>query len=145
MIDRDVGQGRTPARDQRRGRLFVAVAKRIPGVLRADRFARSRQGRPRQGHDRPALGPDVPARRAGGGGGHAHAGQLLVSRYPSPSTARRTTQDTHVPILFYGPPFKPGRYSGFTRTVDIAPTLAQVLGVTPAEPLDGGVLTAAIK
>jgi hypothetical protein len=29
--------------------------------------------------------------------------------------------------------------------VDIAPTLAQVLGVTPTEPLDGRPLTAAIR
>jgi arylsulfatase A-like enzyme len=50
-----------------------------------------------------------------------------------------------VPILFYGAPFKPGRYTVFARTVDIAPTLAQVLRVTPAEPLDGRPLTAAIK
>ncbi|HEV8455192.1 MAG TPA: hypothetical protein VGQ24_09890, partial [Gemmatimonadales bacterium] len=53
--------------------------------------------------------------------------------------------DSHVPILFFGGPFKPGRYSQFVRTVDIAPTLAQVLGAPPTEPLDGRVLTAAIK
>jgi arylsulfatase A-like enzyme len=53
--------------------------------------------------------------------------------------------DSHVPILFYGAPFKPGRYPAFARTVDIAPTLAQVLGITPTEPLDGRPLTAAIR
>jgi len=30
------------------------------------------------------------------------------------------------------------------NTVDIAPTLARLLGLTPAEPLDGRVLTEAI-
>jgi hypothetical protein len=45
--------------------------------------------------------------------------------------------DAHVPVIFYGPGFKPGRYSAFTRVVDIAPTLAQVLGVKPLEKLDG--------
>jgi predicted AlkP superfamily pyrophosphatase or phosphodiesterase len=54
-------------------------------------------------------------------------------------------RDAHVPIIFVGPQFKPGRYNQFARTVDIAPTLAQVLGVPPAERLDGKVLTAALK
>ena len=50
-----------------------------------------------------------------------------------------------MPIIFYGPQFKPGRYQEFTRTVDIAPTLAWVLGVAPTERLDGHVLRAALK
>lgn len=52
--------------------------------------------------------------------------------------------DAHVPIIFYGPWFRPGRYTEFTRTVDIAPTLAAILGVQPAERLDGVVLAKAI-
>ena len=54
-------------------------------------------------------------------------------------------QDASVPIIFYGPWAKPGRYSAFVRTVDIAPTLAQILGVRPLEKLDGLVLTQALK
>jgi len=53
--------------------------------------------------------------------------------------------DTHVPVLFYGPAFRPGRYARFTRVVDMAPTLAAVLGVQPAEPLDGTVLREALR
>jgi arylsulfatase A-like enzyme len=53
--------------------------------------------------------------------------------------------DSHVPILFYGAPFRPGKYPVFTRTVDIAPTLARVLGVEPTEPLDGHVLQQALR
>jgi predicted AlkP superfamily pyrophosphatase or phosphodiesterase len=53
--------------------------------------------------------------------------------------------DAHVPILFYGAPFRPGRYGGFTRVTDIAPTLAAVLGVSPTEPLDGHALTEALR
>jgi len=53
--------------------------------------------------------------------------------------------DTHVPILFYGPRFKAGRYPQFVRTVDMAPTLAQALGVTPTEPLDGRALSEVIR
>ena len=55
-------------------------------------------------------------------------------------------QDAHVPIIFYGPGTRPGRYSEFTRTVDIAPTLAALLGgVRPLEKIDGVVLTNAIQ
>jgi hypothetical protein len=54
-------------------------------------------------------------------------------------------RDAHVPIIFVGPPFKAGRYNEFVRTVDIAPTLAFVLGVPPTETLDGKVLRSALK
>jgi hypothetical protein len=54
-------------------------------------------------------------------------------------------QDAHVPIIFYGPWANPGRYNDFARTVDIAPTLAQMIGVRPTEKLDGVVLMKAIK
>jgi predicted AlkP superfamily pyrophosphatase or phosphodiesterase len=53
--------------------------------------------------------------------------------------------DTHVPIIFYGAPFRPGMNPEFARTADIAPTLARALGVNPTEPLDGHVLTAAFQ
>jgi predicted AlkP superfamily pyrophosphatase or phosphodiesterase len=53
--------------------------------------------------------------------------------------------DAHVPVIFYGPPFKPGRYEEFARVVDIAPTLAHVARVRPTEPLDGRVLVSALK
>ena len=50
-----------------------------------------------------------------------------------------------MPVLFYGAPFQPGRYTEFARVVDMAPTLAEVLGVTPTEPLDGHVLRRAVR
>ena len=67
------------------------------------------------------------------------------ANYPIAMHGTPHDYDTNVPLLFVGAPFKPGRYPQFVRTVDIAPTLAQVLGVTPAEPLDGKPLGAAIK
>jgi predicted AlkP superfamily pyrophosphatase or phosphodiesterase len=54
-------------------------------------------------------------------------------------------QDAHVPIIFYGPWVNPGRYTEFARTVDIAPTLAAMIGVSPTEKLDGLVLVKAVK
>jgi predicted AlkP superfamily pyrophosphatase or phosphodiesterase len=53
--------------------------------------------------------------------------------------------DTHIPLIFYGPWFKPGKYSEFVRTVDLAPTLAEITGVKPAERIDGVVLRRALK
>ena len=53
--------------------------------------------------------------------------------------------DAHVPILFYGDRIKPGRYPEFARVVDMAPTLAALVHVTPQEKLDGHVLQDAIK
>ncbi len=53
--------------------------------------------------------------------------------------------DAHVPIIFYGPWAKPGRYTEFARTVDIAPTLAAITGAKPIEKLDGVVLINALQ
>jgi predicted AlkP superfamily pyrophosphatase or phosphodiesterase len=48
-------------------------------------------------------------------------------------------------IIFYGRGVRPGRYSEFARVVDMAPTLAAIVGVTPQEKLDGHVLQHAIR
>jgi predicted AlkP superfamily pyrophosphatase or phosphodiesterase len=53
--------------------------------------------------------------------------------------------DAHVPVIFYGRGVKPGRYGEFARVVDMAPTLAAIVGVTPGEKLDGHVLEHAIR
>ena len=53
--------------------------------------------------------------------------------------------DAWVPIVFAGGPFKPGRYPKEVHTVDIAPTLAAALGISPIEPIDGKVLREAMR
>lgn len=53
--------------------------------------------------------------------------------------------DAWVPIVFYGAPFRAGRYDAFTRVVDVAPTLARAIGVRPTEPIDGRVLVQAMR
>ena len=53
--------------------------------------------------------------------------------------------DARVPIIFAGAGVRPGRRDDFTRTVDIAPTIAALIGVLPSEPLDGRVLHRAIR
>lgn len=52
--------------------------------------------------------------------------------------------DAHVPVIFYGPWFKAGRYAERALVADMAPTLARVVGVPPTERLDGRPLTSAI-
>lgn len=48
--------------------------------------------------------------------------------------------DTRVPVLFWGAGIVAGRRGTEARVVDMAPTLADWLGVTPLERLDGRVL-----
>lgn len=45
--------------------------------------------------------------------------------------------DVRVPIILAGPGVLPGRYERPVRTVDIGPTLARLIGVTPTEPVLG--------
>lgn len=54
-------------------------------------------------------------------------------------------QDAWVPVVFWGAPFRAGKYDQRARVVDMAPTLADVLGIRPLEKLDGVVLKAAEK
>ncbi len=53
--------------------------------------------------------------------------------------------DAQVPIIFYGKDIKPGRYPEFARVVDMAPTLAAILHLTPQEKVDGHILKSAIR
>lgn len=64
----------------------------------------------------------------------------LVATHGSPRD-----YDSHVPLIFAGPWFAPGRYTEFVRTVDLAPTLAEIAGVKPSEKVDGVVLRRALK
>lgn len=53
--------------------------------------------------------------------------------------------DTHVPLLLAGAGVRAGVYAEVVRTVDLAPTLAALLGVTPLERVDGVVLRPALR
>jgi predicted AlkP superfamily pyrophosphatase or phosphodiesterase len=125
-------------------RVFRDEALKIPGVYRVDRFSDLVKGDTindpitrRWTHQFPATA----------------AIDLIVtltkgSLWAGPLVASHGTPydyDSNVPVIFYGAPFKAGKYSDFVRTVDIAPTLAKAVGVTPSEKLDGVVLTKALK
>lgn len=123
---------------------FAGAAKEVPGVARADRMSAIR---------RADFALDPIARRWAQQIPASSSADVVVTltRYsvwgnaPGATHGSPYDQDAHVPIIFYGPWAKPGRYTDFARTVDIAPTLAQMIGVTPMERLDGVVLMKAIK
>jgi predicted AlkP superfamily pyrophosphatase or phosphodiesterase len=52
--------------------------------------------------------------------------------------------DTHVPLAFYGFPFRPGTYRNSVEPIDLAPTLASLLGINPPTHSVGRVLTEAL-
>jgi hypothetical protein len=54
------------------------------------------------------------------------------------------TYDTHVPLAFYGLPFRAGTYRTSVEPVDMAPTLASLLGINAPTHSVGRVLTEAL-
>lgn len=52
--------------------------------------------------------------------------------------------DAHVPMCFYGPPFRTGRFDRTVASVDLAPTLAQACGVSEPSSCTGRVLAEAL-
>jgi Type I phosphodiesterase / nucleotide pyrophosphatase len=52
--------------------------------------------------------------------------------------------DTRVPLCFYGPQFRPGVHESPVESIDIAPTLARVLGVAAPSSSTGRVLGEAL-
>ena len=54
------------------------------------------------------------------------------------------TYDTHVPLAFYGMPFQPGTYRTHAEPVDMAATLASLLGINAPTHAVGRVLTEAL-
>jgi arylsulfatase A-like enzyme len=53
--------------------------------------------------------------------------------------------DRHVPLAFYGAPFAPGTYHGRVAPVDLAATLASLLGVNQPSASVGRILTEALR
>ncbi len=74
-----------------------------------------------------------------------------VTNYSGGSVVKGTTHgttyayDTSVPLILAGTRIKPGRYTQRVSTLDIAPTLSELLGVLQPSGCEGHVLSPALK
>jgi predicted AlkP superfamily pyrophosphatase or phosphodiesterase len=80
------------------------------------------------------------------------SGDVAVVFEPYHTTYREGTMhhgpheyDTHVPLLLFGPGVKPGRYPQLAAPGDVAPTLAQLLGLPPLAGNECRVLREALE
>ena len=120
-------------------RSFAAEAKAQPGVARADLFSEILRGDTthdvitrRWRHAVPANWPVAVVVTLKQG---SVWGEYATGIHGSPYD-----DDTHVPLVFYGPGVTAGKRDEFARVVDLAPTLAALLGVRPTETIDGRAL-----
>ncbi len=67
-----------------------------------------------------------------------------IENLPIAMHGQPSDDDAHVPIIFWGRGVKRGVYRGRANSVDIAPTLGRLLGVTPLSLIDGRALTDAL-
>src|SRR3989454_8361990 len=67
-----------------------------------------------------------------------------IPNVPIAMHGQPTEDDAHVPIIFWGRGVRGGSYAGRMNTVDIAPTLAVLLGVSPLSLVDGHARTEAL-
>ena len=124
---------------------LAARVRAVPGVARVDRVADL------WANDR---GADAVTRRWRHQVPSDAGVELVVTLGPYSiwSSDVATTQhgqpsdlDAHVPLILWGKGIEAGTYAGRVATVDIAPTLAALLDLTPAEPVDGRVLREALE
>ena len=125
-------------------RTFSTEVLKVRGVLRVDRVSQlaekdtsSDYVARRWYHQLP---PDVPATAVVTLRPYWYWGGVNFATHGSPHD-----MDANVPIVFYGAGIKPGRNTRHVLVVDIAPTLAAILGVRPMETLDGHVIRDAIR
>jgi predicted AlkP superfamily pyrophosphatase or phosphodiesterase len=67
-----------------------------------------------------------------------------IPNVPIAMHGQPSEDDAHVPIIFWGRGVRRGSYAGRANTVDIAPTLGMLLGVSPLSLVDGHARTEAL-
>lgn len=125
-------------------RAFQTAVRAVPGVARADRIVELQQA---------DTVKDPVARRWLHMFDSDSTVALVVTLTPysywghsaSAEHGSPYDYDAHVPVLFYGRPFKAGKYAQRALVADMAPTLARVVRVTPTQRVDGHPLTAALR
>jgi len=70
--------------------------------------------------------------------------KFVLGGGPSAEHGQPSDDDTHVPLLFWGAGIRGGAFAQRVSVVDIAPTLAALLGVQPTEAVQGRVLAEAL-
>ena len=121
---------------------FASAAKELPGVARVDRFK--------------ALLADTltdPIARRWSHQFPANVNvELIITLTPFSTWGGNVAShgspydfDSNVPLIFFGNGIAPGKHADFVRTVDLAPTLAELLGVKPLEKIDGVPLKGALR
>ena len=124
-------------------RRFVEAVRAAPGIARVDRVRDlARRDTTRDVVARRWLHmipPDSPVEYVITAREGAYSAEATIAQHGAPYDA-----DARVPVIFYGPWFRAARFGDRAFVVDMAPTLAHVVGVPPTERLDGRVLTPAL-
>ena len=122
---------------------FVAFVRSSPGIARVDRVRDlARRDTTRDAVSRRwvhQIPPDSPVEYVVTPVEGAYSAEAKVAEHGLPYD-----DDAHVPVIFFGPWFRAARFNEHALVVDMAPTLARVIGVPPTERVDGRVLTEAL-
>lgn len=132
--------GRTRSDIRREAAREIRKLKSVAAVFRAGKGAG------------PAAGADCLGRAVYRSWHPARGGDLFVLRRPYllPQTARSTTHgtpygyDARVPLLLYGRGIERGMFARPAEAVDLAPTLAELLRVSPPAGSEGRILAEAL-
>ena len=122
---------------------FIDALRKTPGIARVDRVRDlARRDTIRDAVTRRwvhMIPPDSPVEIVITPLEGAYPARAKIAEHGTPYD-----EDARVPVIFYGPWFRSGRFGERALVVDMAPTLARVVGVPPIERLDGKVLEQAI-